>query len=145
LFVTIGSNVDAAAGQVRHKPSSLNPKICPAPSLIASAMDIPVLQYHSFVQIGQPNNNTCNYLTTAVLQDGHPSWVTAVSYQWPISTESFAALRGAYVSTPADPIVNISHLGTAAIGTNWVVIVLSGRVEMRLGCNSATPAPADNR
>jgi hypothetical protein len=139
VCVQLGVGSAAAAATQHHRPSThaVNPRVCPAPSVVAYAYGIAVLQVSTDVKTGPSNTNTCNYLTTAVLVGGQPTWQSVAYFSWPTSKASFGAER-AYASTHDGgiPLVGVPHVGTEAYAPKTGVpalTVLSGNVQLELG------------
>lgn len=138
VCLQLGVGGAAAAATQRHRSSThaVNPRVCPAPSVVASSYGIAVLQVSTDVKTGPSNTNTCNYLTTAVLVGGQPTWQSVAYFSWPTSNSSFGAER-AYASTHDGgiPLVSLPHVGTEAYApkTGGALTVLTGDVQLELG------------
>ena len=106
----IGASIPAAAqhgSNKRAKTQTVNPRVCPPASVIASAFGIQITKVTSAIQTGPSNSiNTCDYFTPA---GGAPS-ENLVTFLWPISSSEFASDRSV-VHLPSE---SVAHLGTAA-------------------------------
>jgi hypothetical protein len=132
-LAAIPLTADVGASEARSHVIKVNPRICPAPSVLAKALGVQVLQVNGVVETGPNDDNTCNYLTN--LEGGTPKWLPLVAFLWPIQKAEFEGER----SVVREPIVNlkIGNEGFAlkAGGDLWV---LSGTTELELKVGSAS-------
>jgi hypothetical protein len=137
-LIFAGTTGSAAATRSHHGTQSVNPSMCPAPSVVGSALGIQVLQAQSHLAKGPSNTNTCNYLTSAVLLNGQPTWQTMVYYSWPQSKAGFDAElaygRAHVVGGVPNKTLSVPHLGTeASVAANGSAItVLCKNVQMEI-------------
>jgi hypothetical protein len=127
LTATVG------ASEARSKVMKVNPRICPAPPVVAKALGVEVSQVDGTVDTGPNDDNTCNYLTN--LEGGTPKWLPLVAFLWPIQKADFEGQR----TVVREPIVNvkIGNEGFAlkAGGDLWV---LSGTTELEIKAGNAS-------
>jgi hypothetical protein len=127
----IGASIPAAAAQhgsnKRAKTQTVNPRVCPPASVIASAFGIQITKVTSAIQTGPSNSiNTCDYFTPA----GRAPSENLVTFLWPVSSSEFSSDRSV-VHLPSE---NVAHLGTAAyaLKSGGALWALSGNVQLDL-------------
>jgi hypothetical protein len=127
LTATVG------AAKARSHVIKVNPRVCPAPQVLAKALGVEVLQVNGNIDNGPNDDNTCNYLTN--LEGGAPKWLPLVAFLWPIQKADFDQQR----TLVRQPIVNLKigseGFASKAGGDLWA---LSGTTELEIKVGSAS-------
>jgi hypothetical protein len=127
LTATVG------AAEAQSHVVKLNPKICPAPPVLAKALGVEVLQVNGTVSTGPSDDNTCNYLTN--LGGGAPKWLPLVAFLWPTPKAEFDQER----TLVRQPIVNLKiGSGAYALKAGGYLWGLSGTTELEIKAGSAS-------
>ena len=140
LAVVLGAGLAAVpltttvgASEARSHATKVNPRICPAPPVLAKALGVEVLQVNGTISTGPNDDNTCNYLTN--LEGGTPKWLPLVAFLWPIQKADFDQQR----TLVRQPIVNLKVGNEAfALKTGDYLWALSGTTELEIKAGSAS-------
>jgi len=126
LTATVGA-VEAQSHVIK-----VNPKICPAPPVLAKALGVEVLQVNGNVSTGPNDDNTCNYLTN--LEGGAPKWLPLVAFLWPTSKAEFDEQR----TLERQPTDNLKiGNGAFALKAGGYLWALSGTTELEIKAGGA--------